>query len=83
MGSAQYISILLAFLVFLVWAHVWIWRDMTRRDRPVWVRVLAVALLFPTQLGLLIWMIDRSRHPPDVERSPWAATLRRWGERAR
>lgn len=55
------------------------WRG---RKRPVWLRVVALVLLWPTLLGLFVWMLDLNRHPHDSTVTRWAVLRQQGAKRA-
>jgi hypothetical protein len=38
-------------------------RDMQRRGRPAWLQVVVIVLNLVCYLGLLVWALDRRKHP--------------------
>jgi Flp pilus assembly protein protease CpaA len=82
MGPVLYGVLLLAFLALAVGVTYWIWRDMAARDRPPWLRsAVIVALVIFVPVGLVVWMIDLSRHPHDAALSRPDVALQRYGDR--
>lgn len=80
--SALLVGYYVSATAFVVITFVWTWRDMASRDRPVWLRVVVVALLYPTLVGMFVWMLDLSRHPHNPALSRWEILRQSQGARS-
>ena len=82
MGPLVYGLLLLASLALALGVTYWIWRDMAVRSRPPWLRAaVIVALVIFVPVGLMIWMIDLSKHPHDPALSREDVAFQRFGDR--